>query len=302
MILRPKTIQIFLPSGDPRGIQIASITTGITQVIEIPRALLADFQAMPDSRHVGVYYLVGEDEETGQAKVYIGQTGLLGKRLNEHHINKEFWNRALVAISLTQSLTQTHALYLEWRSIQQANNAQRYNVMNGNAGTKPHTPAWLEADCEDIFETIRTLVSTLGQNFMESLAIPIARKSASPDSGDASNNDAELFYCYWQDEALATAQYTEEGMVVLKGSKSRVDGVPSFEGASAYRRKQKLIAAGALILEGNYYVFQEDILFRTPSGASDLILGRSSNGWLEWRTEDNKTLDYLKRQSIVNYG
>ncbi len=33
----PKTIQIFLPGGDPRGIRVAEITT-IVQVIEVPRA------------------------------------------------------------------------------------------------------------------------------------------------------------------------------------------------------------------------------------------------------------------------
>ncbi len=31
----PKTIQIFLPSGDPHGIRIAEITTRIVQVVSI---------------------------------------------------------------------------------------------------------------------------------------------------------------------------------------------------------------------------------------------------------------------------
>ncbi len=39
----PKTIQIFLPGGDPQGIRIAEITTRILQVIEVPRSLLGDF-------------------------------------------------------------------------------------------------------------------------------------------------------------------------------------------------------------------------------------------------------------------
>ena len=36
MTSTPKTIQIFLPGGDPRGIRIAEITTRIVQVIEVP--------------------------------------------------------------------------------------------------------------------------------------------------------------------------------------------------------------------------------------------------------------------------
>lgn len=37
MSATPKTIQIFLPGGDPRGIRIAEITTRIVQVFEIPQ-------------------------------------------------------------------------------------------------------------------------------------------------------------------------------------------------------------------------------------------------------------------------
>jgi len=48
----PKTIQIFLPGGDLRGIRIAEITTRILQVIEIPRSLLTTFLKMPESGQV----------------------------------------------------------------------------------------------------------------------------------------------------------------------------------------------------------------------------------------------------------
>jgi hypothetical protein len=45
----PKTIQIFLPSGEPHGISIAEITTRIVQVIRMPRCLLAEFLVMTTS-------------------------------------------------------------------------------------------------------------------------------------------------------------------------------------------------------------------------------------------------------------
>jgi aspartate-semialdehyde dehydrogenase len=57
--------------------------------------------------------------------VYIGQSGSVGNRLVQHNQNKDFWNRALVAISCTNSLTQTHALFLEWFVIQQTTQAGR---------------------------------------------------------------------------------------------------------------------------------------------------------------------------------
>jgi hypothetical protein len=115
----PKTIQIFLPSGEPHGIRIAEITTRIVQVIEVPRSLLADFLAMEQSRQVGVYVLVGEDTGDDDRRVYVGQSGDLRAHLAQHHQKKVFWQRALVLISRTNSLAQTHALFLEWHALQQ---------------------------------------------------------------------------------------------------------------------------------------------------------------------------------------
>lgn len=274
-------------------------------MIEVPRPLLSEFLLMPESRQVGVYYLIGDDEEKDQLSVYAGQTGTVGKRLNEHDLDpkREFWNRALVAVSLTHSFTQTHAMYLEWRSIQQANVAQRYSVENGNAGSKPHTPPWLEADCQEIFDTIRTLSATLGQSIFEPLAVRReAPQEAVAPLPERSKPEAHVLFRCKGAGADATGQYTEEGMVVLKGSRGRAEAVPSMTPMSAGKNRQRLIAAGDLTLENGAYLFQRDVLFRSPSGASDVVLGRSSNGWLEWKDPAGKTLDELKRQKAVASG
>lgn len=170
MIVTPKTIQIFLPSGDPRGIRVAEITTRIVQVIEVPRSLLQDFLKMPESAQVALYFLVGEEEDAAEQKVYLGQTGDLRIRLVKHNKDKDFWERALILISRTNSLTQTHALFLEWHALQAARKAGRYAAENGNSGTKPHTPAPLEADCLEIFETGHILLATLGYPLFDSVA------------------------------------------------------------------------------------------------------------------------------------
>ena len=89
MKVTPKTIQIFLPDGDPRGIRIAEITTRIVQVIEVPRSLLQDFLAMSESNQVALYFLFGDEGEGEDNKVYIGQTGDLRERLKKHNKEKD---------------------------------------------------------------------------------------------------------------------------------------------------------------------------------------------------------------------
>lgn len=285
MTPRPKTIQIFLPGGDPQGIRIAEITTRILQVIEVPRSLLSDFLAMPESKQVSLYFLFGDSEDHMEESVYIGQTGDLRTRLAAHHKEKEFWQRALVLISRTNSLTQTHTLYLEWHCIQAARRAGRYQAQNGNLGCRPHTPAPLEADCLEIFETGQTLLSTLGHPLFE----PVVKESEAA-------NVSEVFHCR-ASGANGRGVYTEEGFVVLKGSVGRRDNVPSIDGTGDASLRKRLLETGVMLIEGDTVVFQRDHLFRTPSGAAVALLGRTANGWIEWKDRQGRTLDAIKRQT-----
>jgi len=92
---------------------------------------------------MGLYFLLGELSEVGMPRVYIGQSGSVGNRLVQHNQNKDFWSRALVVISLTNSLTQTHALFLVWFAIQKATQAGRDSLENSNTGARPIQSACL---------------------------------------------------------------------------------------------------------------------------------------------------------------
>ena len=281
----PKTIQIFLPGGDPQEIRIAEITTRIVQVIEVPRSLLQEFLKMPESDQVALYFLFGEAGDGTDPRVYIGQTGDLRGRIVNHNQKKDFWQRALVLISRTNSLTQTHALFLEWFCLQETKKAGRYADENNNSGSKPHTPAPLEADCLEIFETGRTLLSTLGYPVFD----PVGKSTASA-------NADEVFYCRTSG-IDGSGLYTPEGFVVLKGSIGRKDNVPTFS-PSNQRFRKRLVDAGVMREEGGNVVFEKDHLFGSPSMAAIALLGRTSNGWKEWKSKDGITLDELKRAAV----
>ena len=286
MYMRPQTIQIYLPAGDPRGMRVAEITTRIVRVIEVPRSQLPDFLNMPEAQQVGVYFLMGELSEAGLQRVYIGQSGNVGNRLVQHNQSKDFWNRALVVISLTNSMTQTHALFLEWFAISEATKAGRYSLENGNTGARPHTPAPLEADCHEIHETAATLLATLGQPIFEPLT-----------NAPTAKGEKELFYCKGSG-ADAVGEYTTEGFVVLKGSRGRVENVASIEGTSNVRLREKLVAENIMAKENGSFVFTRDHLFASPSMAAMALMGRTANGWISWKNPQGKTLDEVKRQSV----
>lgn len=277
----PKTIQIFLPGGDPQGIRVAEITTRILQVIEVPRKLLGDFFQMPESNQVGVYFLFGESEGE-EPNVYISQTGDLSTRLKKHNNTKDFWERALVVISRTNSLTQTHAVFLEWYCLQACRKAERFADENGNSGSQPHTPAPLEADCLEIFDTAKTLLATLGYPVFD------------PVSSNIASDQDEILFCN-SSGVDGRGLYTTEGFVVLKGSSGPLRK-PSTKGRLADRIREKLIKNKIYQIEGDRIVCLKDHLFKSPSGAAVSLLGRNVNGWTVWRDKDGRTLDELKRQ------
>jgi hypothetical protein len=287
MTPRPKTIQIYLPGGDPRGIRMAEITTRIVQVLEVPRSMLPDFLAMPESDQVAVYFLVGEGDEGAEPRVYVGQSGDIRARLAQHHKQRDFWERALVMVSRTDSLTQTHALFLEWHCIQAIHTAGRYIAENATKGGRPHTPPPLEADCLEIFETAQVLLATLGYPLFDAVA-----KSGEEPGG------VQVFACR-SSGADGRGLYTSDGFVVLKGSRGRKEVVTSVKGTSVAKQREALQAAGVLVPEGDMLVFSRDHLFRTPSGAATALMGRSANGWVEWKSADGLTLDALKRQAVA---
>jgi hypothetical protein len=283
-----KTIQIFLPDGDPRGIRVAEITTRIVRAIEIPRTLLADFIQMPEATQVGLYFLFGQNADS-DPEAYIGQTGTLGGRLRVHEQDRTFWNRAVIIVSTTNSLTQTHAQFLEWRAISEARAVGRYSLHNGNAGGKPYTPAPLEADCTEIYETARTLLATLGHPVFEPL---ITRQLV---TNEATERQQQIFFCKGSG-ADGRGVFTDDGFVVLAGSSGRRESTPlNREVDQAYR--DRLISEEVIRVQGDRIAFTKDHLVGSPSRAASTLMGRAANGWVEWKSDDGKTADELIRKT-----
>lgn len=87
--------------------------------------------------------------------------------------------------------------------------------------------------------------------------------------------------------------------VVLAGSPVRPEVVPSFElrVPAAYRLRQRLIDEQLIAPSQSWQGFLEataDVTCNSPSAAAAVLLGRSANGWMEWKTEDGRPLaDFL---------
>lgn len=303
-----KTIQIYLPTGNPRGLRVAEMTTRTVRVIEVPRIHIADFLNMPDAKQVGLYFLIGDTDSTDKPLLYIGQTGDLTQRLKNHNNDKDFWTRVFVMLSTNNTITQTHALYMEHKAIHIATEVGRYDLQNGNTGSKPYTPAPLQADCEELFHTLDILLSTLGQPIFESIGIHTpstivdTRAPQNPQQPDlpefvsavVTDNQPMVFYCKAKN-CDAQGYYDDDGFVLLKGSLIRKSNAPSLA-QGTINRKNELVEKEKLVEHNKVsYRLTEDQLFKTPSGAAQTVTGRPTNGWVEWKNDKGQTLSDIYR-------
>lgn len=287
-----QTIQIFLPSGNPTGIRVASLTTRTVRVFEVPRPLLREFLTRPESSQVGVYYLFGGDD-TEAARAYIGQTGNVGERLRQH-VKKEFWTRAMVAVSLTNEWTSTHVAYLEWLSIARAEKADRYVLENENRGSKPFTPEPLEADCVEFLDTIAVLLATLGGPVLEAVPKPSSKLETAP----VEEPEQELLH-FSEAGCKATGYQTPEGLLVLAGSVGRSATRGAVRASVARQREWALeqhIARG----ENDKLILNRDHLFSSPTAAAAFLVGGNINGRISWKNSQGDNLNVIEAGDLAD--
>ncbi len=272
-----KTIQIYLPDGNPRSLKIAEITSRTVQAILLPRSILDEASKREELNSVGVYLLFGQTDS--KPLVYIGEAENCLTRLKQHNKTKDFWTHAIAFTSKTNFFTKTHIKFLEWLSYSQADKAKRFILENGNIPSKPHLSESVEADLYDNFETIQILASTLGYPVFDLIKKPTQK---------------EVIECKGK-QAKATGEYTEDGLVVFSDSVCNLNETPTA-GSWIINKRQELKDKNILIEIDGVLKFTSDYVFSSPSAAAAVVLARRANGWQEWKYKDGKTLDEVKRQ------
>lgn len=278
----PKTIEIFLPEGDPKGMKIATITSRNVEVAYIPRKKLNVAKNRQNLGSVGMYILVGESEKHQKQEVYIGEAENCMTRISQHNASKDFWGYALIVTSRTNQFTKTHGKYLEWLSCQTAREAKRCVINNSVVPSKPYTSEAMEAELQDSFDTISILISTLG--------LPIFQPAISIKREDDNNQIFEAK----RHNIVGRGQYTDEGFVVLKGSQFHKKTTVSLS-SGIDKKRQDMLSDGVLLEKDKCYELIEDYLFSSPSTAAACVTGRSSNGWTAWVLPNGDTLSDVYR-------
>lgn len=278
---KPKKLEILLLEGTPSGLRYLDLRNWVGRAFVCPRISFSRLLERQELEKAGVYVLLGDSEETDLPEVYVGEADNLKTRL-PHHNEKDFWNEVIVFLSQDETLDKAGVRYIESRLVQDLLKDKLCTLKNGNV---PLNKTISEADTavlEEFIEKIKLILLVLGYK--------IFRFS---DQNQVQEKDLYLSIA----GINAKGKDTEEGFLIYKGSQATSN--PSDNMSNSYKQlREALINNGVLEQNEDHFEFTQDYLFSSPSYASSLVLGYSSNGRVMWKAKNGKTLKEIQESSI----
>ena len=272
-----KTVTTYLIDGDPKGTQYVFISNKICQMYVIPRSNLSILNERQELRTPAFYILLGEDEST-KPKAYIGETENFRERVKDHDSKKAFWQKALLFISKDAAMTKADVQYLEHLAIAEAKQSNAF-VLDENKQTPkaPNLPEYRKDDMDGFFEDVKFLTSFIGCTIF-----------------DVNKPKEEHLFFAKSHNCDAKGFYHTNGFTVINSSVLAKAVVPSFK----WKEKRQQLLEQYAVNKGDQLVLESDITFASPSTASMFVLGRPSNGWIDWKDKEGQTLDVVYRKQL----
>ena len=272
-----KKLEIIYHNGQPDGIRSIRRHLSTMTTYVIPRPLLSEAKKITGINRPGIYYLINENDENKIAQIYIGQTRNGVVRLDDHNRSKDFWNKAIMFLADSKTFSLDMISGLEEYAIMKAHESNRYKVEN-SVKPKYEIDEYDLPSIEEMYEEIQFIMATQGYKM---------------DNAKMSMNEADIFQTS-RKGIIARGVYGGDKFQVLEGSEINLEKPVHLEKYN--RQRKELYEKGDIVKQEDKYILTVTLEFNTPSGASDFVLGGSTNGWSEWKNKDGKTLDEVYRK------
>lgn len=282
-----KTIRIYLADGSAGGIRHAELMNWSGQAIVCPRSRFNELASWSEAQRPGVYVLVGDDESG--SVIYVGEAENVFTRLQNHLKNKDFWTRVVFFTSKDENLTKAHVKYLEARIIEQATEAARSRVENGNSPQRPALPRADRDTMEEFLGPIGTLLGALGFPFLQ--PVPAAASSA------AANGAAGRFYFRLAKRSIdAEGAWADDEFVVFTGSVGDLETRHHLKGGYLQQRQALFEDKSVQKVNDKTFRFVRDVLFSSPSAAAAVLAGGAYNGREAWKDINGRSIKAIEEE------
>lgn len=272
-----KKVEIIYHNGQPDGIRSIRRYLSTMTTYVIPRPLLTEAKKITGINRPGIYYLISENDENKIAQIYVGQTRNGVNRLDSHNQSKDFWNKAIMFLADSKTFSLDMISGLEAYAIKKATESRRYKVENA-VNPKFEIDEYDLPLIEEVYEEIKFIMATQGYKL---------------ENSKTSLNEGRILHTT-RNGIEAYGVYDGEKFEVLEGSE--VDMSRKCHSDNVEKQRQTAIQNGNISLVDGKHRLNVSVSFTSPSSASMFVLGGSTNGWVEWKNKDGKTLDELFRK------
>lgn len=272
-----KKLEMIYYNGQPDGIRSIRRHLSTMTTYVIPRPLLSEAKKLNGINRPGIYYLISENDDNKIAQIYIGQTRNGVSRLDDHNRSKNFWNKAIMFLADNKTFSLDMISGLEAYAINKATESKRYKVEN-TVNPKYEIDEYDLPLIEEVYEEIQFIMATQGYKMENS-----KNKLNEENVLHTTRNGIQAF-----------GVYDGEKFEVLEGSE--IDMSRKCYSAKMENQRQNAIQNGDISCSGKKHILNVSVSFASPSSAAMFVLGGSTNGWVEWKNKEGKTLDELFRK------
>lgn len=262
---------------------------------KIPRIYLDKCKDREQLKQSGVYFLFGKNNFDEDA-VYIGQAGIRKNgegvlfRVAEHLKDDFYFNEAVMFTTSGNSWGPTEISYLENKFTNLAIDTNRYKVQNGNDPNPGNVTEEKEAELEIYVEQFKIMLGVLGYRIF----VPLVK---TPESVVEEHDDELILGLSRkikrsQRNIEAYCKRTNEGFVVLAGS--QIEETDSGSIPDVIKELRERCKQNNEIKDG---VLTRNYLFKSPSYTASFVLGMTTNGKVDWKTEDGTSLKMIEENA-----
>lgn len=279
--IRGRSIRLFLADGTANGVIVASIPNWTGSIVVGRSLTITELLRRPEADRPGCYVLQGEDDTHPMGmRAYIGQAGVLRRRLSDHSRDRDWWSLAAMISTSDSNFTAGHYLALEHRMIQLAieNDRAKMDNLRNPSEIAGHLGEADRADLESFLDQIRLIFPVLGINILKESSARKARED--PELETDSTEDLQIVH---RSGVRAIARIRGDEFIVLANSLAIPDERYQHNGYAALR--QDLMSRGVLIPteDKNFLRFSRDTAFASSSAAAAVVLNRQASGPKEWK-------------------
>ena len=276
------SVRIFIPTGEPEGLRIIEKSNWTGQGLFFPRSIYSQVRGREELTRTGVYVLWSPSGSGQLPRAYVGEGQALLNRLDSHMKNKDFWTHGVAFSSKDQNLNKAHVQHLEARLVGLAAEAKRCELDNGNVPQLPSLSDADAADAELYLADMLLCLPILGVTFFEK---PRIQRDISQD-------------LFLSAKGITARGYEDTGgFVVRSGSQVVKKEVASIHPYLSNLRRD-LLSQEVLEDVGTVYRLLQDYVFGSPSTASGALLGRPSNGRIDWKDKDGRSLKQIQEAAV----